>query len=632
MRRGLQLAIIISLLAGTALGQFRYGLNVNGTAGLGMDYNTSSTNGGESQNNLGWYRDFGFTGTGFVYDERLLLYNLGVSLGHNNNDNLVSTSTADYLEYNGNFNFLSERDFPFSIYFSRASNSNGTALFPVVTTLSDRYGIQGAYHHPGRPNLFYNLSREYTRQESDVAQIPSTGSSNGQITGTYKLDGWDLRGAATYLRQSLGGFVETATPNVIATNTTFEGDVSRQFGLDKRLDFTALHSTFHDPTISGLGSGNTSLNVLYDWRLNKKLQTSYFANYTQTNTNVVQVLEQTTGQPGPDLPYNPSSLSTDSYGAGTRVNYQLFPSLMVHGDMAYNHINFSEQQLALTDPNTPTILTDGNISFGGGYNFHHKLWKFMYTSDGTVSNQRYTYVGGDVTDARNWSFTNGISGGDVRTVRYSASGGYSHRSSPLLFVLATTDILNAEARAETNRFDFVRFSGSFQLTHETFDLNTSNNRLLTTGVSFSATIPSWRVGAYGSIYRTNGTNFLFGTNSPLNQPTGSIPTSQILIPQFLTQTSGTRLGANWSPTQQLEIQTQFVHDRFFYSFENTTLTFASEWDTVVSYKFGRFTFYGGYSRGGNVTGAQAGSTPFDTSRNRFFVQVRFPFHVMGMGR
>src|SRR5262249_12059663 len=274
-----------------------------------------STNGGDSENNLGWYRDFGFTGTGFVYDERLLLYNLGVSLGHNNNNNLIATTTSDYLEYNGNFNFLSERDFPFSVYFSRASNSNGTALFPVVTTLSDRYGIQGAYHHPGRPNLFYNLSREYTRQESDVAQIPSTGSSNGQITGTYKLDGWDLRGAATYLRQSLGGFVETATPNVIATNTTFEGDVSRQFGLDKRLDFTALHSTFHDPTISGLGSGNTSLNVLYDWRLNKKLQTSYFANYTQTNTNVVQVLEQTTGQTGPDLPYNPSSLSTDSYGA-----------------------------------------------------------------------------------------------------------------------------------------------------------------------------------------------------------------------------------------------------------------------------------------------------------------------------
>jgi len=632
MRKAAQLALLISLLAAPALGQFRWGMNVDGSVGLGFDHDHSSTSGTNEQGTLGWYRDFAFHGTGFVYDERLLLYSLGVSQGQNTTDNLTGTTTNNYLQYNGNFNFLSERDFPFSIFFEHNNSSNGAALFPLVTTLTNRFGFQGQYHRHNYPYLFYTFSKTSIQQESDVISLPSTKSTNAQVTGTYDLNGWELRGSWIYLNQALGAVVETSTPNVTAASQSVEGDVSRQFNPDMRMDLSALHSSFSDAELAGIGSGNTALNANFQWQNTKKLQTGYFANYTQTTTNVFRVLEQTTGQQGTNTSFNPSSLDTNSYEAGARASYLLSSSWGLHGDVSYNHINFSDQMLASTDQSTQQSLTDGNLSVGAGYSYRHKLWKLLYTNDGSISNQHYHYLGGRVADSRNYSLANGISGGDVRKVRYSVSGGYSHHSSPLLFVAATTSIVDGEARAESNHFNFARLSASFQYSHQTFDLNTSNNHVTTKGISFSATIPSWKLGLYGTVYFSDGHNFLFGTNSPLNQQPGTVPTSNILVPTYLSQTNGTRFGAIWTPSRELSVQTQYVHDRFFYFFGNTSLTFDSEWDTVATYKFGRFTFYGGYSHGSNITGAEAVLSRFDTIRNRFFVQVRFPFHVLGMGR
>jgi len=633
--RVLAIAVVIGCLAGTALGQGpRYSLNLNGTAGFGIDYNTNDTRqlDSPSQNSLNWYRDFSLAGTGFVYDDRLLNYDVKVSQGGTDTSSVFTTSQNRYLQGAGNFNFLSERDFPFSIFFSRTTDDSRASLFPTVTTLTSLFGVRGNYHRKGVPAIYYNVSRTTTSYDSALLTFPGTQNTAGDLATFYNLRGWQLRGNVDYLRQSLGAQSDagsTSAPNFLASSKSFQVDATRELRKDMHLTLDALRSTFDVSSGDQGSSGTTGLIADLDWKPASKWQTSFSTSFADSSTNVLRLLQQVDGQAAPGPVFNPVTLSTTTESATGRVAYLVNTSLTLHADTSYGHTGFSDSTLADMTGQTRDLVSDASVNAGGGYNFRHTLWKFHLDNNGSVQLQRYSFLNGQSNTGTGYSVSQGVSTGNVRTLLVSGTVGYDHHTNPYFLNVTTSDNLTSSARIETNHFNFVHFSASGQISRQEVSLADSNDHVLGKGASFSMVFPRQKVSLYGMFFNTNANSVLFGSTSILTQTPGSIqsvPTTDLLLPTFLTQTSGKRFGLLWSPSTNLAVQAQYVHNRFYYWFQDQTLDFDSEWDATVQYKFGRFTFYGGYSRGGNITGV--GLLPqIESDRNRIFFQVRFPFHV-----
>ena len=98
--------------------------------------------------------------------------------------------------------------------------------------------------------------------------------------------------------------------------------------------------------------------------------------------------------------------------------------------------------------------------------------------------------------------------------------------------------------------------------------------------------------------------------------------ASLLNPLIYSDVLSKRLGLVWRPRPNLEVESRLSRNQYLFTFLNEVANRYRQFDTTVLYKFGRFTIMLGYSR------ANGEALNFNQQVNRFFLRVRFPFHVL----
>jgi hypothetical protein len=214
----------------------------------------------------------------------------------------------------------------------------------------------------------------------------------------------------------------------------------------------------------------------------------------------------------------------------------------------------------------------------------------------------------------------------VRKLRIDGGFGFDRRWTPIFFNKAISSGQHVDLRLATDYLAFVKLTFAADVGKSQLELIDSRRETGTYNYTASAVFPRKHLSVYASHVRSNYDERLFGPASILLQPdgsTGGLPLpSQLLIPQIFSAVAADRIGAGWQPRSELRISSRFSRNKVLFSFLGGPLDRFWQWDTDVSYKFGRFTIIGGYGR----TNTQSGSN--ERNGRRFFVRVRFPFHVL----
>ena len=626
MRARLAIAVVaLGLLALPAMAQnpSRFVLHMNGWSGFGFGY-TNSTWGdlGDSYQNLN--TDFGVSANGYLYDPRLVDYDVAVAFDRGSFAVDQGSSSTNGLNVNGNLSFLPDRSFPFSVYFSRTNSGYNSDLVTPYNDVQKLWGFRGAIKNLPVGVVNYNFASGET--DSTVTGGPTYQDRyrTGDVSLTRNLWGWQLR---------VGDDYNWSTNNIsdfTQSNNTILADASRTFHDRIRLDVNQLYSTysFQQPGSTQSDNSTMALNANMSWKHTEKLDSYYSFSFAHNAVNELALLTTINNVANP-FPFNPlvSDTTTENFGAG--ASYRMRPNLTLGASFGFSH-NSAPEAGSLAPSVLPSVTT-GSMNAGGSVSYRRKLWKLMYSTSSVVMLQRFTTLANtNLGSGLGFSFDNGISGGDVRRLHFTASYRYSHRSNPVFFNASTTTDNLATGQVETAFFRFARLQAMADYGTTEIDLFNSNLKLHR--ASFMVMASRSQLSVFFARNSSSSNDRFFGPDSLLVQQEQQQNSSQQqnLIPPFfnplvLTEVSSTRMGVVWHPRTNLQVEGRYAKYSDVFLLPQQTAYNYSQIEVLASYKFGRFTMYGGY---GHATSLGGLTTTFNQSTNRILFTVRFPFHIM----
>jgi hypothetical protein len=617
--------VMVGLTASWLHAQEGHSLRINGFGGFGYGFTqTSSTGSTFSTRDLGV--DLGVDASGFLYDPRLLGYNFNAFWGHNNNAVDQGSSTSRGLELASSVTFLPTGAYPVSFYFNRGTNNSGGELAPTLSDRYTSYGLTGAIKKPKIATITYNLGTN--RNDNEVFGAANdfvTVNRHGDIAANRRLAGWDLRLGESFNRTN------SEFASFLQSNNEIDFQASRQFLEKIRVDLGASDSTLnfkdYGPNTNPQSQDNVALlNANVSWKHTKKLDTNYQFSYDRNTVNVIQLLSLHTGVTNP-LPPQPLFQKSSSENAGAGISYRAASNVSLHGNASYSHNGLPEQTQNQPQQVLSTITT-GVFNVSGGYHYRHPLWKLIFDHGADLGWQHFALFTGGSDSGLSFSLDNRLSGGDVRRVQFGVYDRFSRRANPVFFNLLKNTDNSAGVNFASNYLRFMDLQGSaeYGITH--LDQSSSNLDLKRENFSFSAALPRQKLSLYASRIAMSSDELLFGPGSLLFQlqpggATGAIQIpAQLLVPNILSETNSDRIGLNWRPKSNLEIESQYSKSTVLMNFRTHTEDRYTQFETRVQYKFGRFTIYAGYGRilsGVNQIGLQS---------NRVLFRIRFPFHIL----
>lgn len=624
MKRSLAITMIaLGLLVPPAMAQnpSRFVMHMNGWGGFGFGWTGTNWSGaGDTYHDLN--TDFGLNVNGYLYDPRLVDYDVAVAFDRGAFAVDQGSSSVNGLNINGNLSFLPDRSFPFSVYFSRTNSGYNSDLVAPYNDVQRLWGFRGAIKNLPVGVINYNFSEGET--DSTVQDGPTYQDRyrTGDVSLTRNLWGWQLRAGDDY------NWSSNNISDFTQSNNTILVDASRTFHDRIRVDVNQLYSTFsfQQPGTNQSSNSTLALNANMSWKHTEKLDSYYNFTLARNAINELALLTTLNNVPNP-LPFNPliSDTTTENFGAG--ASYRLRPNLTLGASFGYAHN--SAPDASFLSPSVLPSFTTGSLSVGGSVSYRRQVWKLTYSNASTVSLQRYsTLLGGSLSSGLGLSLDNGISGGDVRKLHFSASYRYAHRSNPVFFNASTTTDNLLTGQVETSFFRFAHLQAMMDYGTTQIDFFNSNLKLHRT--SFMVMASRSQLSVYFARNASSSNDLFFGPNSLLSKQQQNSAEQQNLLPPFfnplvLTEISSTRIGAMWKPKTNLQIEGRYVkYDDLFLLPQQTEYRY-SQIEVLAAYKFGRFTLYGGY---GHATSLGGLGTPFQQSVNRVLFTVRFPFHIM----
>ena len=627
MKRSLAIAtVLLGLLVLPAMAQnpSRFVLHMNGWGGFGFGWTGTDWSGsGDTYHDLN--TDFGLDANGYLYDPRLVDYDVSVAFDRGAFAVDQGSSSVNGLNVSGNLSFLPDRSFPFSVYFSRTNSGYNSDLIAPYSDVQRLWGFRGAIKNLPVGLINYNFSSGET--DSTVSGGPTYQDRyrTADVSLTRNLGGWQLRAGDDY------NWSSNNISDFTQSNNTILADASRTFHGDHiRVDVNQLYSTFSFTQAGGGRSSDSTLamNATMSWKHTEKLDSYYNFTLAHNAINELGLLTTLNNVPNP-LPFNPliSDTTTENFGAG--LTYRLRSNLTLGAAFGYSH-NSAPLPSSLS-PNVLPSFTTGSMNVGGSVSYRRKLWKLTYSNASTVALQRFsTLAGGSLSSGVGFSLDNGISGGDVRTLHFTASYRYAHRSNPVFFNASTTTDNLLSGQVESSFFRFAHLQAMMDYGTTEIDFFNSNLRLHRT--SFMVMATRSRLSVYFARNASDSNDRFFGPDSLLSQQQQqqNSSTQQNLLPPFfnplvLTEINSTRLGVMWKPKTNLQVEGRYAkYDDLFLLPQQTDYRY-SQIEVLAAYKFGRFTLYGGY---GHATSSGGLGTPFEQHVNRVLFTVRFPFHIM----
>ena len=625
VKRLVALAIAWSCLAGSPLFAqgSRHSLRLNGWGGFGFGYtNTESGDGqlfGSSSRDL--FGEFGVEAGGFLYDPRLLNYTFSSFWDGNNTSIDQGSALSRGLSFNGSLSFIPERSFPFTFYFSRSHSSNSGSLIPPYSTNNSLWGLRGELRKPRLALISYNLGLGKSENDLPTGEAFNTKQRFANLTATRKLFGWDLQLGEDYLRSS------STFSSFLQRNNTLSFRAGRDYGGRIRVDLGASYSAFAFRNLRSGSSSDSSVTLVDGsllWKHTEKLDSSYSFSISRNAVNALRILTSANGEPGIPLPFNAqvADTTTESFAAG--ANYRPTSRWSFNGHFNYSHNGLPEAALASLPPSARNAFTTSLLNLGGGYSYRRKVWKLDYHNAGSVSWQHFSLASGGDDSGVGFTLENGASGGDLRQARFSASYRYSRRSNPIFFNVVTNSDHRVNLKLETARWSMFVLQAIAEIGKGRLELAGSNLDVDVRNFMLSAS--RRRLTIYASHSASSSEELFFGPGSILFQPGGStgrlaLP-APLLNPLIFSDVTSDRVGVNWRPRNNLQIEGRYSRSRYDFVSLNELENRFRQFDITVQYKFGRFTMLGGYGRG------SAEAARFNRHLDRVLFRVRFPFHIM----
>lgn len=617
MKRLLAIAAWVLLAATPALAQQQHwGLHLNGWGGFGFNWANSST---EQMDNL--YRDLGgdisLDASGFVYDPRLVTFDTIFSWNRLNSSLTQGNSGSSGWNLSTGLSFLSERSFPFTVFYSRTNQNAESDLFPLYTTINTQWGIRGSFKRPGSlGNFFYNFTNGSNRSDlSDGAAI-ETRYRNLSVSWNRPLKGWDLHAGADFNRLNNDSLVYSQNTR------TFTFDAGRNFGERLRLDTNFMHSrfSFQDENSGSSDTGVTTAVANLTWKHTSKLDSYYSAAVSLNGVNAIRLESETGGGSNP-LPFSPIVSNSSAQNIGAGMTYRATENLTLQAAAGFSHNSLPGlTNLTLEQQSS---LTTGVMNAGGGYSYRHTLKKLLFHSSGTVALQRYSMLNGlNYGSGVGYSLENGLSGGNPRTLRFSGSFRLAHRNNPVFFNASSTTDTALSGHLDTQRLKLFQISLTANYSMTDLELVGSKLNLTRTSYTVMATRP--KLSLYYSRTSSNG-NERFFSLLPLQTPQARAQAAIVpdpLLRFVATELSGQRLGVVWRPKSNLLVEGRYDDSDYVFTQLGGTESRYKHFDVLATWKVGRFTVFGGFGHLSNAT------QTFGQDTNRVYVRVRFPFHIL----
>jgi len=629
MNRALTLVLLLAAAAGGRAWaqdeeQDRVGIAVQGYAGVGTGQTFASNQNGSGTNTLDHFTDLGLTAKGYLYDPRLVGFYGTVDNGLSSagGSDLASYSTQDW-NYYGGLNFFSERSFPFTIFASRSNANTYSSLFPSVNNIMSSWGLNGSWFNNPVGRMGYSFTQSSTDQQAPGLPDTHTHYLHGAYTLTRKLEQWDMRFSDDYFRIVNPFFFETngttANEQTVSDINTIQGSAVRQFGESKRLTLQAVDSKSDttEPGSSPSDSTSTYFSADYSWRMTEKLSTSYGGFYQRDHVSAINVINTIGGTGSTTIPSLDDSVTAGDVHASYRASDHL--SLLAGVDYFHNNYGNQEVQAGQSDQNAEDLLTTR-----AGYSYQWDFSKLHWSNSGQLIWQHYQLVSGGTDSAVGYEVRQGVDGGRSSTLKYHFGGRFVDQANPVFFQYVRTKTEAAEVMLNSSRFSRVHLGMNGNLVFNQYDLATGTQTGKSETAGLNADFPTKGVGLFGIYSHSNGIQRFFNSlpGSPGSGSSGGPPQFPSTL---LNAYDLTRFGATWSRHNTLRVASYYNRIKYAFAFTNTTVTTDTSWDSLVEYLFGRFTIDGGYSRG--LYEVQ----PTHTNLNRWFVRVRFPFHIWQRG-
>jgi len=411
----------------------------------------------------------------------------------------------------------------------------------------------------------------------------------------------------------------TAHEQTVSDINTIQGSAVRQFGESKRLTLQAVDSKSDttEPGSTPSDSTSTYFSADYSWRMTEKLSTSYGGFYQRDQVSAINVINTIGGTGSTTIPSLDDSVTAGDVHASYRASDHL--SFLAGVDYFHNNYGHQEAQAGQSDLNAQDLLTTR-----AGYSYQWDFSKLHWSNSGQVIWQHYQLVGGGTDSAVGYEVRQGVDGGRSSTLRYHFGGRFVDQANPVFFQYVRTKTEAAEVMLNSSRFSRVHLGMNGNLVFNQYDLVTGTQTGKSETAGLNADFPTKGVGLFGIYSHSNGIQRFFNSlpGSPSSGSSGGPPQFPSTL---LNAYDLTRFGATWSRHNTLRVASYYNRIKYAFAFTNTTVTTDTSWDSLVEYLFGRFTIDGGYSRGFYEV------QPTHTNLNRWFVRVRFPFHIWQRG-
>ncbi len=589
---------------------------------VNMGFNSEGNNYGEtSQDYRSTLTEVGGDLAGVLYHRAFLSYGLTASWVRDSSSFTAGSGISNGLQYNGSLNFLSERPYAFTLYFLRNSNNTNGSLATPFTYTNQNAGIRGRLMYPEIALISY----QYEQGQADtVLRTHALGFDdhyrNANVTAERSLAGFTLTASDDYFHD-LSHFSDQGRSNNFARLR-----VGRKVGEDVQIyghvfrsdfDFNTLGTPFTSKThVTGVDGG-------VDWKLSERLRTYASASLTNNALNTVELASLATGLPAPPGTLQQLSLNAQSKTFMAGASYSATSHLSFSGNLNYMDSGVPAATLATLSDQAKQGLVSSSLAGSLAGTYTRSLLWMNNTVNAGLTDHRYNVVTSASAAGLDWFASDTLSGGTDDKVRYGLHYGYSRNTNPVFFTLLLNQDHMVGATLETRRFRFAHLSGDLQWDHRTQSFTTWQQKL--NNYSYRINAVRRTVTGYYAHSSMDANQLLFGLNSPLLQPGGSIGAQplppSLLRPLIYTTTRSDIFGAALTPRSNLRVESRYMRGQ--YSLVAATLGAQNywSWDTSVQYKFGRFDLSGG------VIKLNTHSPGFLMDGYRVYFRIHIPFQV-----
>lgn len=623
MKRAITVLVLCLGAVSLAARAQEYTTNLDGYGGLGVQALQGSF-GPAHTSAMDWFRYGGLNTFGFVYDPRLATYSFGVSYNASNASSDTTNFRSGGLGYNGQVSLLAGRSFPVQAYFSRSNTDFGSYLLPTLTTHVNLWGIRGGWNNPAVANFTYDFGKSSTSTEGrGLATSYATDNTFFTLGATRKLKAWDLR-----LQDSWSSSRSSFTSGKASSNLLV-GSGWRTFAGDKvRTELTAERSSYDSSSSDGSnGSTITQFTGDVQWRVTKKLEAGLDATLMRNSFNSLAALSQVNGVPSQAPAVTEPSTGI---GIGAGLGYAVTNNLTVGGSAGLSHNSMpAATQQSLLDAGL--LVVTGSRFAGGNAAYRRRFWKLEYGTGGRYNRQDYTTVGRQSPATNSYSFYNRVSGGNARTIAFSVSQTWSKNSVSQFLTLNDSRQDGFTAEAHTTHWGFMDLQG--HLTWQTMSFVSGNanwnSTLKNAGVAVNLPKQKLNLAFQQSFSDSNQLLMFLNAITPQGLLPGEpgLPPPDLLTPTIINAADTTNLSVVWSPSLTWGVTGRVGRSSNSFLLNNKSWTGSRHFDLQGYYKFGRFTFHGGFTRTNwNASGMTNGQM-----WNMVTGSVQFPFHLLGNG-